>query len=409
MDQHVLLARQPIYRDDLALHGFELLFRNQNQLNATDVGEDAATYEVLVNYCTGISREIDNTKYPLFVNVSETFLMSDAILPMDKSRVVLELLERIEVTDQLIEAVARLHRGGYRFALDDYDFDPRWDALLPYVELVKVDVLEADLDEVKKLKESKSAVYSKDWLAERIEDRETLNACIEMGFKLFQGYVLAKPKELLGNKISGSSAITAEVIRLTSDPESDINEIAERVSQDPKLSMQLLKLINSPLVNLNKEVSDLKQAITYLGTDLLKRWAMMIAFVSNAAAPIESSRIILTRAKCCELYFEDGANKSRADLAPASFLVGLVSGADLLLEMDPKFFVEQIQFSKEIQNAILKGEGELASVLNQARLIEFFLTQSLEKIKEIPAELLCHYSEAQRWAGEVIDSLTTAA
>lgn len=403
MTPNILLARQPIYSEDLRLHGFELLFRNQNQLNATDVGDDEATYEVLVNYCTSISKEIDNTKYPLFVNVSENFLLSDALLPMDKTRVVLELLERIEVTQPLIDAVKRLHKGGYRFALDDYDFDDKWDPLLPYVELIKVDVLEADMEEIRAKKDLKTKDYSGEWLAERIEDRDLLNLCVDMGFKYFQGYVLARPKEVLGNTIRGSSAITAEIIRLTSDPETPIDVISERVSQDPKLSMQLLKLINSPLVNLNREVSDLRQAITYLGIDLLKRWAMMIAFVANSAAPLEASRIILTRAKCCELYYED--SKDRKHLAPSSFLVALISGVDVLLEIDPKFFVEQIQFTKDIQNAILKGEGDLASVLNQARLIEFFLTQSLDKIKEIPADLLCHYSEAQRWAGEVLDSL----
>lgn len=406
MEQHILLARQPIFREDLSLHGFELLFRSQHKLNAMDVGEDAATYEVLVNYCTSISHEIDNTKYPLFVNVSETFLLSDALLPMDKSRVILELLERITVTDELITAVAKLHHQGYRFALDDYDFDPKWAPLIPYVELIKVDVLGADLSKIKTQKES-MADFKGQWLAERIEDRDTLKQCTEMGFTLFQGYVLAKPQALLGNKIQGSTAVTVEVIRLCSDPDTMIDTISERVSQDPILTMQLLKLVNSPLVNLNREVSNIKQAITYLGVDLLKRWATMIAFIGNDNAPVEAGRIILTRAKCCELYFQE--NKTLKEQSSSAFLVGLISGVDVLLALDPKFFVEQIQFSAEIQNAILKNEGDLAKVLNQTQLIEFFLSQSLDKLTQIPSELLCHYSEAQRWAGDIIESLKSAA
>lgn len=408
MDQHVLLARQPIYRDDLTLHAFELLFRNQNQLNTTDITEEGATYEVLVNYCTGISKEIEHSKHLLFVNVSEGFLLSDAILPMDKSRVVLELLERIEVSDELISAVKRLKQKGYRFALDDYDFDDKWDPLLPLVELIKVDVLDADLDEIQRLKALKSQQFSGPWLAERIEDRDTLNRCIDIGFKFFQGYVLAKPKALVGNSISGASAITAEVIRLASDPDSDINEISERVAQDPKLSMQLLKLINSPLINLNMEITDLKQAITYLGINMLKRWAMMIAFVANSTTSIEASRIILTRAKCCELYFSDPSNNSAEHLSASAFLTGLVSGTDCLLAVDPKQFIQQVNFGREIQDAILKQEGELADILKQSKMIEFYLSQSFERLKEIPSELLCHYSEAQEWAGEIIDSLESA-
>ena len=186
-----------------------------------------------------------------------------------------------------------------------------------------------------------------------------------------------------------------------------IDTISERVSQDPILTMQLLKLVNSPLVNLNREVSNIKQAITYLGVDLLKRWATMIAFIGNDNAPVEAGRIILTRAKCCELYFQE--NKTLKEQSSSAFLVGLISGVDVLLALDPKFFVEQIQFSAEIQNAILKNEGDLAKVLNQTQLIEFFLSQSLDKLTQIPSELLCHYSEAQRWAGDIIESLKSAA
>lgn len=405
MEQHILLARQAIYRKDLSLHGFELLFRSQEQLNALEVGEDNATFEVLVNYSTGISQEIDSSRHPLFVNVSQSFLQSDVILSMDRNRVVLELLERIDVTDALVAAVARLHKAGYRFALDDYDFDPRWTPLIPFADIIKVDVLEANLQEIGHAKAAVTG-FEGDWLAERIEDQDTLHTCIDMGFTLFQGYVLAKPKEVLGNKIQGSTAVTTEIIRLSSDPEVELEMIANQVARDPKLSMQLLKLINSPLVNLNREVSDLKQAISYLGIDLLKRWAMMIAFVANSCAPMESNRIILTRAKCCELYFSE--HPKWRDLAPSAFLVGLISGVDLLLELDPRFFVEQIQFSPEIQLAILSGKGDLASVLNQTRLIEYFVTQAPEKICEIPGELLLSFSQAQHWAGEVIDSLSNS-
>ncbi|TNC83090.1 MAG: hypothetical protein C9356_01190 [Oleiphilus sp.] len=266
MEQHILLARQAIYRKDLSLHGFELLFRSQEQLNALEVGEDNATFEVLVNYSTGISQEIDSSRHPLFVNVSQSFLQSDVILSMDRHRVVLELLERIDVTDALVANVARLHKAGYRFALDDYDFDPRWTPLIPFADIIKVDVLEANLEEIGHAKAAVTG-FEGDWLAERIEDQDTLHTCIDMGFTLFQGYVLAKPKEVLGNKIQGSTAVTTEIIRLSSDPEVELEMIANQVARDPKLSMQLLKLINSPLVNLNREVSDLKQAISYLGID----------------------------------------------------------------------------------------------------------------------------------------------
>ena len=68
-----------------------------------------------------------------------------------------------------------------------------------------------------------------------------------------------------------------------------------------------------------------------------------------------------TRAKACELL----ANKSKEISTPAdtAFLAGLLSGANLLLEIDPEYFVSQINLSHDIQLAILKHEGDLGVLL----------------------------------------------
>jgi len=405
LEQHVLLAKQPIYNRNLSLYGFELLFRNQQKLNAVDVGEDAATSEVLVNYCTSVSNEVEDANHPLFINISESFLLSDVAFPLDKSGVVLELLERIHVTDEVVCAVHKLHQSGYQLALDDYDFDPKWDPLLPYVDYIKVDILGADLNDIAEKKARVKAVKGTRWLAERIEEQAVLDECLAMGFDFFQGYVLARPKEILGNTIRGSSAVTMQIVTLTSDPDADIADIADLVSQDPKLTMQLLKLINSPLFSLNRTISDLRQAITFLGTDILKRWAMMIAFVSNDTAHIESNRIILTRAKCCELYFKHHLKDDQ--LASSAFLAGLISGANVLLDIEPRIFIKEMQFSEEIQAAIADGVGIIGQTIEHTKQVEFYLTQAFHQVVDLQTEVLGFYSEAQHWAGEVVESLSS--
>ncbi len=405
-EAHVLLAKQPIFTKDKELFGFELLFRTPLNLNAWDVGDDQATSEVLVNYSTSVMAEADHQGSPLFINVSDSFLLSEAFLPVDKSLVIIEILERTTVTPEFVKAVESWRARGYRFALDDYDFDPRWDPLLPLVDYLKIDILDAELENIAAQKSRYTSRCQAKWLAERIEDEDTLLRCITMGFDLFQGYVLARPKEILGNSIRASSMATAEIIKQTSDPQSSIDEIARLVSRDPKLSIQLLKLINSSLFTLPREISDLKEAITFLGIDTLKQWAMLIAFVADSVAPLESTRIILTRAKCCEYYL--AAKPDTQTMASGGFLAGLLSGVDLLLQLDPRLFIQQMQLSPDLQQALLHGEGPMGVMLAKVRELEYCLAQACHRIDSTDGALLSHYLEAQHWADKVLKSIQTA-
>lgn len=402
--EQVLLARQAIYNADNSAYGFELLFRDETNLSVLEVGEDFATNQVLVNYWTSLSEDLNNHDTPIFINVSESFLLSDYFLPINHNLVVIELLERITVSEDLIASIKAWKKKGFRFALDDFDFSDQWTPVLPLVDFIKVDVLSQSLKTVAKLKTSLSK-YDITWLAEKIETAEIFEQCKSLGFTLFQGYYLARPKPILGNAIRPSSTIMTEIIQRASQDNTSIADIASLVTRDPKLTIQLLKLINSSLFTLPREIHDLKEAITFLGIDILKKWAMMIAFVSDSSAPIEACRIVLTRAKACELLMNDSNKAEKSDTA---FLAGLLSGVDVLLELDTAFFIKQMNLSREIEYAILEEQGEIGILIQCIKNLEYYLSQEPENITTLDTSILQQFSLAQDWADEVIDMLQRA-
>lgn len=399
----VLLARQAIYNVDNSINGFELLFRHEAFLSAMDVGEDLATNQVLVNYWTSFSEDITNHETPIFINVSESFLLSDYFLPINNLYVVIELLERIEVTDKLINSIKTWKQKGFRFALDDYDLSEQWDPILPLVDYIKIDVLNLSWEQVTTLKTSLSS-YNFIWVAEKIETAEMFQRCKNLGFTLFQGYYLAEPKKILGSIIRPSTLVLTEIIQKTNEKNSTISEITTLVTRDPKLSVQLLKLINSSLFTLPREIHNLKEAITFLGIDILKKWAMMIAFVSDAAAPLEACRIVLTRAKAIELLTIENGSKHSADTA---FLAGLLSGIDVLLQLEPQIFISQLKLSPVIQEAVLKEQGEIGLLIQYIKKLEYYLNQEPENIHTLDISILQQYALAQDWSDEVISMLET--
>jgi len=65
-------------------------------------------------------------------------------------------------------------------------------------------------------------------------------------------------------------AVAMKVLELTSNPQVDTRALKECIENDPALTAKLLRVVNSSLFGLSREVSDLNQALALLGTKPLK-------------------------------------------------------------------------------------------------------------------------------------------
>lgn len=398
MTESVLLASQGIYNRKRELFGTELLFRNEGGSTAMEVGENVATSEVLVNHCSSITDEISHLQRPAFINVCADFLLSEAFLPIDPQYVYVELVERIDVTEDIVRAVKAWKRKGFRFALDDFEFTKDWDPLLELADVVKIDVLGMDVDLVRRRKESLEP-FSCKCLAERVETSEEFEVFKEQGFDFFQGYFLARPKLIKGTNIRPEQASAAAIIDATSSG-SSFDDIADTVARDPRLSVQILKMVNSPLYNLERPIERIREAIVFLGMEPLRKWAMVLSLLSVSENCKEAHRIVLNRAKFCEFY----ANELKGIDPDKAFLVGLLSGMDILLGIVPEEFAKTINLSEEMNAAIIDKEGRLGKVLKLAVNLENLVNSQPQKLVYSKQSVLDIYHQSFYWTEEVVKS-----
>src|SRR5215472_5700349 len=101
----VLLSRQPICHADLSIFGYELLFRDSEDNRATIRNVDEATAQVVVNTLMEIGLQQMVGTHQAFINVSRDFLLSDFCEALPPERVVLELLDPIEMDPALDKRV----------------------------------------------------------------------------------------------------------------------------------------------------------------------------------------------------------------------------------------------------------------------------------------------------------------
>ncbi len=131
-------------------------------------------------------------------------------------------------------------------------------------------------------------------------------------------------------------AVAVEVIQLTSNPQVDACALKQRIEKDPALTVKILRVVNSSLFGLSREVSDLNQALALLGTKPLKLLVLGFSlpeglFVDVAREQLDWYwRTTLVRAVAAREISEQLWHRSGDD----AFLAGLLQDIGVLVLLD---------------------------------------------------------------------------
>ena len=136
----VLVGRQPIFGRNLEVYGYELLYRDSAGRGLVDQDPDAATSRVILGACTEIGLERIVGARRAFINLTLGFVLGRVALPLAPDRVVLEVLEDVPATPEVLAGLRDLARRGYVIALDDYGLQPERRPLLDVAHIVKVEL-----------------------------------------------------------------------------------------------------------------------------------------------------------------------------------------------------------------------------------------------------------------------------
>lgn len=361
----VQVGRQPIFDRHQKIYGYELLYRHEDKgPESCQDGNLASAHTVLNTFLEfGLKHLVG--PHRVFINLTETFFTDIQPLPLDKNRIVLEVLEDIEPTPEVITGIQSLYAYGYVIALDDYDFSPHWDALLPYCSIVKIDVLDIDIEKYadKIIDLHKRGLTL---LAEKVETHQQYSIASRLGFDLFQGYFFAKPQILSTKKLQGNDALLMKLIARLNDPRCDIDELATLVSQDPKLSFKILRFINSAAMGLSRKIKSIKEAVIYIGMNRLRIWATLFVMAGMNDKAREIITIGLIRAQLCHSLTTE-LNSGEPD---SGYSIDLLKILDGILNQPMKELVKDLPFPAEMTDALVYRSGPYGANLNIAMALE---------------------------------------
>ncbi|WP_043648703.1 EAL and HDOD domain-containing protein [Chitinilyticum litopenaei] len=365
------IGRQPIVNRSGELFAYELLFRDSQINQATVIDDLAATSQVIRNAFSefGVRHVLENHRG--FINVSADLLMSDAIELLPPQAVVLEILETVALTPDLVARCAELVTRGFTLALDDvHHLAPEHLPILPHISFIKLDLQACTPAE---LAETMAAFrpYRLQMLAEKIDTEEQFAHCHALGFDLFQGYFFARPTILTSRQPRTPNWALLQLLGLLNQ-DADTRDLVRAFQPSPQLSFTLLKLVNSVACGAPCHIDSIEHALSLLGRRQLMRWVQLLLFTRNdtgLARQDPLTNLAVCRARLMELLCLQ-RHPGQRTLAEQAFMVGLLSLLEALYQEPLADLLAQMQLHAEIEAALLAGEGRLGELLGEVLLLE---------------------------------------
>lgn len=403
----IFVARQPIFNRDEELWGYELLFRHSGQAGVAVVADpDQATAKVIADGFALASNGVPADKH-LLINFPANLILNGAFHALPSKTCIIEILETVEPTPEILAALKSGKHHGYTLALDDFVGQSGFESILKIADIIKVDVMGQSHDALARITKDLKRGNAK-LLAEKIEDRETFLFLHKLGYQFFQGFFFAKPEIIPGRKISSGALQKMRLLQELSKGDYEVKDLGAIISTDVSLSYRLLNYLNSAAFGLRRSIESINQAITILGSRSTRQWLMVVILsdLNPSAKAAELSLQSVHRARFFQAAVEAGAQSPHS--SDSMFLLGLLSRLDALLGHYMKDILAKLPLDEGIKNALLKKENTLGTWLLLAEAMEAAEWEKAETyLKELDLPLdkaATLHAEAAYWAFQLLQS-----
>lgn len=393
-----MVGRQPVFDRARDVFGYELLFRSMTSMTGSSQhpSGDTMTSDVMVRLgldC-GLPAMVGDRR--IFLVTPRSFVVGEYDVPFAPESVVLQIPNAETRNEELLTGCRRLVDRGFTLSLSNYEWRAGDEPFLELLAMIKLDTygieagdIAGDLDRFRK--------FDLTTIAARVETHAQLAVCEELGFDLFQGYVLSKPVVVQGRALSPHRTTLLRLMDRLCDPEAETSELSAIVETDPGLASRLLRLAGGAGAGSIGGIRSIREAVVLIGREQLRSWLFLMLTSDSRNAVPEQVTLALTRAKMCQLIAADCLPRERE----SAFTAGLVSALDLILEAPIAAIVEQMGLDDTLVSAILDHTGDLGRILADVLAWEIGLSWLRSPLE--PSAIERSYVEALAWTNSVLN------
>lgn len=402
MDSYIV--RQALMDSNQKTFGYEILYADSSF--AETQTDDSTAANAIENFLSSMNSEKFLSGKVAFLTFTQSLLEKNIPKMFETSKLVIQIEDSLITNPMSHSYITKLKQSGYKIAVIDFEFAPRFFGILDIVDYIKINFSREDpsLENLVKIGMS----FGKKVIAYNVETAEQYERAKTLGCSYFQGSYLAQKTSSTVKKANHlQSNFFLLMIAVTRD-EPDIDEIEEIISRDVSLTYSLLKLVNSAYFALRNRARSVKQALVILGLGQLKQWIYLLSFKQDDGAQEELVKLSFLRAMFASelVVLAHDMPISRSE----GYLLGMFSTLDKLMDISLDEALEQLPISDEIKNGLLKGEGKAGTLLSLVLSYEKADWRNMSTAAEelgIPSSLIAQkYFECVENVNDIWNSLT---
>lgn len=388
------IVRQPIKDTENKIVGYEIQYHGENQ--AFSGGEaaqsnDFAAADTIYNFLTLNTDKLLRGSLS-FMTFTTTLLMKKTPRLFDKGELVIQIDDSVIIHPLAMHMVQQYAKEGYKVAVNEFQFAPRYLAILDNIDYIKLNFQSTPELTLKNVIEIAHSM-NKQCIAVGIDREELYQKALKLQVDALEGTYVA---EKITAKAHSSGYLQSNFFRLmvaiTRD-EPDVEEIEQIISVDATLTYGLLKMANSCYFALRRKVTSVRQAIMTMGLSELKQWVYLLS-ASNAENKMEEGaeeflRLSFMRANFCSSLMNYA--KDMPISKPDAYIMGMFSTLNYLIDAPMEEILAQIPLRQEVKDALLNHSGRCGALYDLAVSYERADWGKIDQLAEelgIPTNLL---------------------
>lgn len=366
------IVRLPIKDRDNHIIGYEIQYHGENHAFGGEDGaaNDFAAADTIYNFLTlNTDKLLRGTLN--FMTFTTTLLMKKSPRLFDKNELVIQIDDSVIIHPLAMHMIQQYAREGYKIAVNEFQFAPRYLAMLDNIDYIKLNFQTTQELTLKNIIEIAHSM-NKQCIAVGIDNEQLYQQALKLKVDALEGTVVA---EKMTQKTHSSGYMQSNFFRLmvaVIKDEPDIDEIERIISVDATLTYGLLRIANSRYFSLRSKVTNVRQAIMTIGLNELKQWVYLLS-ASNAENQMDEGaeeflRLSLMRANFCSSlmnYAKDmPINKSDA------YLLGMFSTLNYLIDAPLEEILQPVPVCQEVKDALLRHTGRCGMLYDLALCYE---------------------------------------
>jgi EAL and modified HD-GYP domain-containing signal transduction protein len=404
----VFVARQPIMDANRRVFGYELLYRAGPAETRCEADLDRASARVFTDAATMGLETLTGGRFA-FINATRLLLMEQAATLLPPASVVVEVLETVAPDAEAVAACRRLRKCGYRIALDDFVYDPRYDPLLEVADFVKVDFLKTTPTQRAEVV-ARTGGNAQRLIAEKIETQASFDEARQEGFGYYQGFFFSRPVIFTAREVPARALSYMRLLSALNDSRLTAGQLEDLIKQDVSLSLRILTSVNSAAQPIRREIVSMRHAIILLGRQQIRRWASVWVLAGFATGGCqELVTMSLVRARWCELL---GERLWGEECSSELFLCGMLSLLDSILGKPIPAILKALPVSDRVSGALCGAPSLWTTLMSCIAAYERGAWEdalALAGAIGLPAsELSATHMTALRWAQHLATELRAA-